>query len=219
MEQQDPELAELEATLASGGGSSGTATMVFEKRDSATEFVRLLSQVEIDASVDERRESHDENNHLDRALAGNYYVIVPSPGQSFQAEIYFDLYFAHGVVPSGVPDFKPKLQNDAFETLLVRRATLAGRWNTRAPCSRGDITWYADVTGLGESEVMNAVRRARETFMDRQQGEKQWSLIGAAACCALGGVLWLTVGFGVAAGLLLASGVSFGIFAMTRESR
>ena len=141
MEQQGRELAELEAMEASGGGSSGTATMVFEKRDSATEFVRLLSEVEIDASVDERQESHDDSNHFDRALAGAYYVIVPSSGQGFQAEIFFDLYFAHGVVPSAVPEFKSKLQKDALETLLVRRATLAGHWNAPAPCSRGDIKW------------------------------------------------------------------------------
>lgn len=219
MDQMDREFAELEAQEAGGGGSGGTQTMVFEKRDAANDFVRMLAEVEIEASVDARQESHDKGNMFDRALAGSYYVIVPGPGQGFQAEIYYDLHHEHGVVPSAVPQARPEVKKQMLERLLVRRATLAGRWNSPAPCSSDDTRWYGEIAGLGQSEVMACVRRARETFLNRQESEQKWSLLGAIGLCVLGALAWLALGFGFVSGLLLASGAAFGIFALTRESR
>ena len=190
--------------------------MVFEKQELASDFVLLLQQVDIDGIVEERWESCDGSASVDKLMADFYWVVNPAPGQGFQTEIFYE-FFAQGYAPTAVRETQPALQKEVLEGLLVRRAVHKGSWRGRPPCSKGDLQWYAEITGLGNDTVLASARAARQEFLRRHTNENTGAIIGALVCCALGAVLWVGSGLSLVSGLLLGSGVVLGIFATTRR--
>ncbi|MBI2377311.1 MAG: hypothetical protein HYV07_25140 [Deltaproteobacteria bacterium] len=181
------ELERLEQSELKSDVRLSNPTTVFEDAQQALAFVRYLEDAGIVARA-VRVESEP-----------NYWTVAAAPGLALADEILIRHYRA-GALVADLPALPMSSRIGVLIEAVASHAIRADRWDVPLPT---DLAWYGRLARLSESQVTQAVARARRDFFAQHARERHlagwvaafFAVAAALAFVARGGD-WVTISLG-----------------------